>query len=370
MKVKVFCANTMQDAINQVKNDLGRDAVILHTRRMRKGGIFGFFAKEQFEVMAALDNTPKITIPPANLPYAPSIPPQEAKPTNSRENQNLTALRQDVANLQKMMEHMASSLPKTELTTSPMTDLLIQNDVDPEIARILTKGMPEIAAGSRSSVYKELLKDRLNSYLKRIETISINEGTTQVVAFVGPTGVGKTTTIAKLAANFSLKEGYRVALITADTYRIAALEQLKTYADIIGVTLDTVYTPQELKSAIHRHRDKNLILIDTAGRSPKNQQQLEELEALLAVESNTQVFLVMSTTTKYKEALEIVQRFSACSPTKFLFTKVDEAANLGTILNLLYRFPISLSYITTGQNVPDDIEIADPQKIANMILRD
>lgn len=368
MKVKVFCASTMQDAINQVKRELGRDAVILHTRRLRKGGILGFFATEQFEVMAALDNTPK-SIQPANLPYAP-IPTVAKPPLPVLDNPNLLALRQDVSNLQKLMEHVVTALPGTAPVVSPLAEILINNDVDPDIARILTKGMPDIIADSGQAAMKELLRDRISGCLRRVEVINLHEGNCEIAAFVGPTGVGKTTTVAKLAANFSLREGRRVALITADTYRIAALEQLKTYADIIGVPLDIVYTPQELKEAIARHRDKDLILVDTAGRSPKNQQQLQELQELLAVEPAMQVYLVMSTTTKYKEALDVVTRFSVCSPTKYLFTKIDEAANLGTIINLLYRFPVSLSYITTGQNVPDDIEIADPQKLVNMILRD
>ena len=359
----------MQDAINQVKNDLGRDAVILHTRRLRKGGIFGFFSKEQFEVMAALDKTQKC-IPPANLPYSPA--PALAKPQSpALDSPNLLALRQDVSNLQKLMEHVVTTLPGTAVPAlSPLAEILIKNDVESDIAQVLTKGMPEIIADAGQAVMKELLRDRIGVCLRRVEVINLQEGECQIAAFVGPTGVGKTTTVAKLAANFSLREGRRVALITADTYRIAALEQLKTYADIIGVPLDIVYTPQELKEAIARHQDKDLILVDTAGRSPKNQQQLQELQELLLVDSTMQVYLVMSTTTKYKDALDVVNRFSACSPTKYLFTKIDEAANLGTIINLLYRFPGSLSYITTGQNVPDDIEIADPQKLVNMILRD
>jgi flagellar biosynthesis protein FlhF len=359
----------MQDAINQVKNDLGRDAVILHTRRLRKGGFFGFFAKEQFEVMAALDDLPKIAVNQVNPSYFPSAP-ATAKPLSVPDNQGILALRQDMSNLQKLMEHVVTVLPGTEPACSPLAELLIRNDIEPDAARVLTKGLPETIDESRLAIMKELLKERLSSCFQRVEVIKPVRGVCQIAAFIGPTGVGKTTTIAKLAANFSLKEGRRVALITADTYRIAALEQLKTYGDIIDVPLDIVYTPQELKAAIAHHSDKELILIDTAGRSPKNQQQLEELQALLTVEPSIQVYLVMSTTTKYTEAIEVVNRFSACSPSKFLFTKVDEAANIGTIVNLLHRFPVALSYITTGQNVPDDIEVADPRKLANLILRD
>jgi flagellar biosynthesis protein FlhF len=357
----------MQDAINQVKTDLGRDAVILQTRRLKKGGFFGLFAKEQFEVMAAIDNTAKIDVQQAPS-YYPTMPPP-ATSFSPPESQGILALRRDVSSLHKLMEHVVTALPGTASPVSPLAELLIKNDIEPDVVRALTNGWPEIIDDSRLAMMKELLKDRVSACLKRIEVIGPDNGFCQIAAFIGPTGVGKTTTIAKLAANFFLKEGRRVALITTDTYRIAALEQLKTYGDIIGVPLDIAYTPQELKAAIDRHRDKDLILVDTTGRSPKNQQQLQELQALLAAEPSMQIYLVMSTTTKYREALEVATCFSQCSPTKFLFTKVDEASNVGTIINLLHRFPMALSYITTGQNVPDDIEIADPQKLANLILR-
>lgn len=358
----------MQEAINQVKTELGRDAVILQTRRVKKGGFFGLFAKEQFEVMAAIDNTQKPAAQQPNLSYYPTTP-SPAKTVPPSENQEMLALRQDVSTLKKLMEHMVISFPGTATKVSPLIELLTANDIESDVAQLLTQGLPATFEDSQTALLQELLKDRISGCLKRVEPIIPEAGCCNIAAFIGSTGVGKTTTIAKLAANFALKEGRRVALITADTYRIAALEQLKTYGDIIGVPLDIVYTPQELREAIDRHRDKDLILLDTAGRSPKNQQQVQELQALLAIEPAIQVHLVLSTTTKYSEAVEAVERFSGCSPTKFLFTKVDEAANIGTIINLLHRFPMALSYITTGQNVPDDIEIADPQKLANLMLR-
>jgi flagellar biosynthesis protein FlhF len=236
----------------------------------------------------------------------------------------------------------------------------------------LIRGLPNDTTiiGSDQGITRKLLVDRITNYLQRIDGITIPASGCKTVALIGPTGVGKTTTIAKLAANFAIKEGQRVALITADTYRIAAVEQLKTYSDIIGVPIDIVYSPDELKAALYRHRDKNLVLIDTAGRSPKSQYQLAELQSLLAVDPYIETHLVLSATTKYSDLLEIVKKFSVCSPQKFLLTKVDEAGYLGTVLNLLYQFPTALSYVTTGQNVPDDIELANAHKLANLILRD
>ncbi|WP_238528274.1 flagellar biosynthesis protein FlhF [Acetonema longum] len=389
--MKVFTAANMQDAIAQVKNDLGRDAVILHTRKFRTGGVLGLFAKESVEVMAAVDNappqpvTPPVPLASSPVPAQPSLGSSQNSPilekrmgsglaayqANAGDTANSVALQMEIANMRKMIEQMLEKMPKSEKQLSPLHELLQKNDVDAHIAEELLKGLPDAKspAGTNPEVIRQLLLERVSSHFKRVDGIVLSPDSCKTVALIGPTGVGKTTTIAKLAASFAIKENFKVALVTADTYRIAAVEQLKIYADIIGVPLEIVYTPDELRTALHRHKDKNLVLVDTAGRSPKNQYQLGELQALLTVNPQMEVYLVLSATTKYQEALDAVNKFSVCSPKKFLFTKLDEASNLGTVFNLLYQFPASLSYVTTGQNVPDDIELADPQQLANLMLR-
>lgn len=365
MKIKVFTAGTMQDAMAQVKGDLGRDAIILHTRRFRKGGFLGFFGKEAVEVMAALDT------PPAT-PARKALAQAQTLPRLGDEDTKVTALQLEMANMRKLLEQVLDKMPRPEKQRSPLYDLLMKNDIDAAIAENLIDGLPEDGPlpGGNPALVRQLLLERVTNHLQRVEGIVIPESGCKVVAFIGPTGVGKTTTIAKLAANFAFGQGIKVAVVTADTYRISAVEQLKTYADIINVPLEIVYTPDEMKAALYRHRDKQLVLIDTAGRSPRNYYQLAELQALLAVDPYIETQLVLSMTTKYSDAIDTVNHFSVCSPQKFLFTKVDEASNLGTLFNLLYQFPTTLSYITIGQNVPDDIELANPVKLANMILRD
>lgn len=354
----------MQDAMAQVKNDLGRDAIILHTRRFRKGGFWGFFTRDMVEVMAALETSP--------APVHEKKVPQPMINRPSDDDAKVTALQLEISNMRKMIEQVLTKLPRQEKHSSPLLDLLLKNDIDRDIAENLLQGLPigDTLVGNDPAMVRQLLLERIANYLQRVEGITVPEAGCKTVAFIGPTGVGKTTTIAKLAANFAMKQGHKVALVTADTYRISAVEQLKTYAEIIDIPIEIVYTPDELKAAIYRHRDKSLILVDTAGRSPRNQYQLAELQALLAVDPYIETHLVLSTSTKYADALETVNRFSVCSPQKFLFTKVDEACNLGTLFNLLYQFPATLSYITTGQNVPDDIELANPTKLANLILKD
>jgi flagellar biosynthesis protein FlhF len=355
----------MNEAMSQVKSELGRDAVILHTRRFRKGGFLGFFGNEMVEVMAALDTPLAATtaFPEKKAPMLPRI---------SEEDTKVTALQLEIANMRKMIEQVLHKMPQSAKEQSLWYDLLIKNDIEPKIAENLIKDLPSdnSIVAADPTIMRQLLSDRISSYIQRVEKISVPSQGCKTVALIGPTGVGKTTTIAKLAANFALKEGYRLAIITADTYRIAAVEQIKTYADIIGVPIDIVYSSDEMKAALYRHRDKQLVLIDTAGRSPRNSYQLDELKTMLTVDPYIETHLVLSCTTKYKDALEIVEKFSVCSPQKFLFTKVDEASNLGIIFNLLYQFPATLSYVTNGQNVPDDIELINPKKMANLILRD
>lgn len=365
MKVRVYTANNMQEAVALVKNDLGRDAVILHTRRFRKGGILGFGAREMVEVTAALDTAPT---PAPEKRQAPVVMPARQNDDEAK----VAALQLELSTMRRLMEQVLSQMPRREKRQSPLYELLLHNGVDPTIAENLLQGLPEeeaLAAGN-PGIVRQLLRERITNHLNRVEGVHAPETGCKTVAFIGPTGVGKTTTIAKLAASFALTGGHRVALITADTYRISAVEQLKTYADIIGIPIDVVYTPDELKAALYRHRDKRLVFIDTAGRSPHNHYQLAELQALLAVDPYIETHLVMSATTKYADALDTVNCFSACSPQKFLFTKLDETSNLGTIFNLFYQFPTTFSYVTTGQNVPDDIELANPAKLADMLMRD
>jgi flagellar biosynthesis protein FlhF len=188
------------------------------------------------------------------------------------------------------------------------------------------------------------------------------------VALIGPTGVGKTTTIAKLAANLKLREGKRVGLITIDTYRIAAVDQLKKYADIIGSPLKVVGSPEDLRDAIHAMNDCEFVLIDTAGRSPSDTLKLNELKNFLAFARPDEVHLVISTTSSEACIESAINRFSDVRVDKIIFTKLDEAVHVGVVLNVIRKVGKSLSYVTMGQDVPDDIEVGRGRKLAQLIL--
>ena len=216
---------------------------------------------------------------------------------------------------------------------------------------------------------KATLLNYLNEHVKFSDGVKLNRHGVRIVALLGTTGVGKTTTLAKIAAKFVLEQRTSVALITADTYRISAVEQLKTYSDILELPLEIVYNPPELSSAIERHRHKELILIDTAGRSQHNEYQMRELEEFLRINPRIEKHLVISATTKLTDAKQIMNKFSQVNPDKIIFTKIDETSSVGMIVNLLNDNKYSLSYITTGQSVPDDIERATAEMLTNLLLQ-
>ena len=186
--------------------------------------------------------------------------------------------------------------------------------------------------------------------------------------FIGPTGVGKTTTLAKIAANYLLNSKKKVGLITTDTYRIAAVEQLKTYAEILGLPLSIVYSPNEIVDAIAQYSDKDIVLIDTAGRSHNNKAQMEEISAWIEASRADEVYLLVSMTTSNRNLRELVKNYSFLKNYKILLTKFDESPVVGMIINIRLLTGMKLSYITTGQNVPDDIEVADIDKILRTLL--
>lgn len=390
MRIKAFTANTVQEAMNQVKDELGKDAVIIHTRRVKKGGFLGFFTKEVVEIMAAIEDiqesvpkkTNKVT-KAENERKQEEISDQQAyvskqtsinayKIQNSLQNTNVIENLPEKNVEKPILQKVIDDNLQNKINKISLFDILVENDVQPKVAKAIVTGI-ENEAVKLDKDSPEALDVVADYFSKRVKpAIPVQEGIeqTKVVALIGATGVGKTTTIAKIAANFVLSKGCSVALITADTYRISAVEQLKTYSDIIGVPLEIVYSAAELRQAIDKHMDKQLVLIDTAGRSQHNSEQLDELESLLTAYDNMEKHLVISSTTKYKDAVDIIQQFSQCAPDRILFTKVDETRSNGTVVSILHEFPLRLSYLTTGQSVPDDIIIADSRKLAELVLRE
>ena len=377
MKVKKYVASNLQEAMSKVRGELGRDAIILHTHKVQVGGFWGLFGKTMVEVTAATDD---------DRGMVPSFPPAEeaaalASPAGTlavspAAMPNLQALQEELNDVKAMMNQVmrrieipdsVSRLPEGLRT---VYDLMIRSEVDPDLAAELTGQVA--SEHQRSDLDPDLARQAAERLIA--ERLGVPRGVEilgrkrKVVALVGPTGVGKTTTLAKLAAGFALGQKRNVALVTADTYRIAAVEQLRTYGEIIGVPVELVFTPQELKAALAKHEGRDLVFIDTAGRSHKNLMQMSELKSLLEAARADETHLVLSLTTNGREAVEMARTFLAIGFDRLLLTKVDECSSPGLIFNLSAQLQKPLSYVTTGQNVPDDIELANPGKIAKSIL--
>ena len=306
-------------------------------------------------------------------------PPQEedrqdgdasaAKADEEKQRETIEALQNELAQMKAMLVQVVGK-EKTPEDEMSLQQALKQQEVDSDIVDDVVLQLPAdtVLADRDTPLALEGLTKYLSDNVQMADGLELKARKRKIAALLGPTGVGKTTTLAKIAAQCVLEKGVSTAFITADTYRISAVEQLKTYADILGLPIAIVYTPDELKEAIQKFRQKQLILIDTAGRSQHNRRQMAELKDFLAVNQNIEKYLVLSATTKNEDAKDIVDKF-VCKPDKVIFTKTDETKSLGIILNILRKKAMRLSYLTNGQSVPDDIVPAQAEKLAELFLR-
>jgi len=388
--IKRFEAETEKAAIMQAKNELGKDAIVVNIKTVKPRGIYRIFRKPTVEVTAAIDEKEKIVEKKDSSKRTTSLHrgfasefsefTKETNETvvNSKQENEIEKklndlqelLEQQVQNKQVVVES-ESTIEEDEGYYKIVLDQLIENEVDEVYAKKL---MEEIKGSLKkdasidtilTSVYQKIVLK-----LGEPKFIDLENEHKKFIFFIGPTGVGKTTTIAKIASYLKLKENARVALITSDTYRIAAVEQLRTYANILGVPLSVVYTKDELEIEKDKYADYDVVLIDTAGRSHRNEEQKKDLEELVNVidKEQREVFLVLSATTKYKDLKRITETYNIIDDYSIIFTKLDETISIGNILNIRLLTDAPLSYSTWGQNVPDDFGNLDAQSIAKKLL--
>jgi flagellar biosynthesis protein FlhF len=319
---------------------------------------------------------PQQTPPPAPRPASDQEPRPAGRnwaPPAADNSQNVLARR--LGSIEQMVTHLArESFARGDDVPGELFHLytdLIDAEVDEELAREMIRrlkqaGSPEQLANAAAA--RVVLRNMVESEIRCAEPIRATRGRRRVVALVGPTGVGKTTTIAKLAANFRLREGARMGLVTVDTYRIAAVEQLRTYAEIIDLPMKVVTGPREMRRALDELAGLDLVLIDTAGRSPRDDLKIQELKSLLAEAQVDEVHLVLSLVASAKSLASTAEKFAPAGTTAMILTKLDEAAGTGSLLSVARRVPLPISYLTTGQDVPDDIEHAGVRRIARLVL--
>ena len=390
MIIKKFQAATETEGILMAKHELGEAAVIMNIKTIKHRGIARLFKKDIVEVTAALEErahtTDKIPVKKIN-----AIVDDSTKPVMELDKQQNNAIEQKLDNLQNMLQSKIVSNVPVEKKETEAEDKskdkgvnfkfmqlvyrqLLDNEVDEKYANQI---IGEIESGlKKESNIDSILAGIYQKIILKLgqpKVIEPVEKKTKLEFFMGPTGVGKTTTIAKLASYFKLEKKLKVALITCDTYRIAAVEQLRTYANILDVPLQVVYTIEEFNAAIKSFTSYDMIFVDTAGRSHKNNEQCNELmhfvnDCVIDESVEKEVFLVLSAATKYKDLININQVFSHLKNYSLIFTKLDETTCLGNIFNMKLHTGLQLSYVTSGQAVPDDISIIDAQKIARNLL--
>ncbi|MGH7200813.1 MAG: flagellar biosynthesis protein FlhF [Planctomycetaceae bacterium] len=388
--VRTFRAGSMKDALDLVRRELGPEAIILQTRqRARRRFLPWRKRRDEVEITAGLGIKVRAqALPPpgsaaarrsarrVDLVAGETPPRLFAAPTPEASDGPATAIAKRLDAIQNVLRNLelAQRAPRREEVPAELFDLyarLLDAEVEEDVARRLTGMVREECDAEqwedREEIHKLLVR-RLAAMVNCGGPIRPVCGSRKVVALAGATGVGKTTTIAKLAANFRLRDGIRMGLVTVDTYRIAAVEQLRTYAEIIDLPMKVVASPPEMRRAMQDMAGLDLILIDTAGRSPRDELQIHELKSLLSEAAVDEVHLVLSMTTGLKTLQSTLEKFLPVGPTALILTKLDEAAGYGSILSLSAASDTPISYLTTGQDVPDDIEAAGSERIARLIL--
>jgi len=333
------------------------------------------FAKEELEEIKKLLYS-AVSGKEKQLPKPVSFPQADAQPQSAtKQPEAAQLLRQQLSSLQlpqQPEEARPQSLPQRE---ESMLELLARElraeELGPEGVELLMQQIrPAAEDGAELEELRVLLAEALAGLVKCAGSLRMKKSGPRIIAVVGPTGVGKTTTIAKLAAMYALSRNASVAMVTTDNFRVGAIEQLKTYAKIMDLPLEVAATSQELAKILARHADKDLILIDTAGRSPKDSERLDELKGYLECQPGIETYLCMSATTRARELDEIIATFRVLPITRFLFTKLDESESYGCIVNTHLKHKLPLSYFTTGQKVPEDIEVATARKLAALVVKE
>jgi flagellar biosynthesis protein FlhF len=389
MIIKKYQGDTREDALESARKELGEGLVEMNVKTVKNNGVKGWFKKNLVEVTVAKEEenevNQKVEAPvkqPAPKRAREIFMPQDSPKVIEEKLDTLQSLIENQLSMQKAQALAEEREAEKESTSEEEKERinflkllytkLTDNEIDEKYAHDIIEEIdrnckPDVTMDFMlSEIYQRMILKLGKPYVMDTEGKSPN-----VVFFVGPTGVGKTTTIAKIASLYTIERQKKVALLTADTYRIAAAEQLRTYANILEIPFRVVYTADEVTAAIDDYRDYDYILVDTTGHSPTNESQCESMGDLIKSVTNTdkkEVFLVLSASTKYRDLKKIADTYKGIADYKLIFTKLDETSTLGNIYNIKLYTGATLSYTTCGQNVPDDIDYFNPQSTVKHLL--
>lgn len=424
MIIKKFTGKTELEAIDAAKKELGAGVVVMNVRQLKKKGIFSLFSSSQVEVTVALEEEGERPTPKAPTMTALEQLAQKQKEINEKKQKEVVepvpvvraekpAPKPEIIFEPVVEEHKESSIidksnnaleekldsietlikkklenednkdkQKVEVVSDEESDqmkltkllynMMIDNEVHEKYANQIIEEAEKTNKPNMPVDYflTNIYQKMILKFGQPAVITPAGKGP-KVVYFVGPTGVGKTTTIAKIASKFCLEEKKKVALLTSDTYRIAAAEQLRTYANILEIPCKIIYSPLEIEEAYVEYNDYDFIFVDTAGHSHHNEEQKNNTNVVIHAlddKAEADVYLVLSATTKYKDLISIADTYKAMTDFKLIFTKLDETTSFGNMLNLKLYTGAELSYVTYGQNVPEDIDRFDPQATVKRIL--
>ena len=379
MKVQKFKGSSMKDVLIEVTKTLGKDAIILQSRKISEGGLLGIGTNSMVEVTAALDSNPvnldtaKLTNNKEFLP--PPLPLKKDYP--DKRELRLITLTNQVEGLQSTLKEMSHRMqyPSNPSLPEPFGQYytrLVDSGIEFKMASKVLLDVYENSAGikmsDRSAIEKKI-RSKISSLLTKTNKKKLDLNSPFISAVIGPTGVGKTTTIAKLATSARLYKKLKVALITADTFRIGATEQLKSFADILKIPIEVVYSSSEMKKAVNIHADKDAIFIDTTGRSPSDSENVTELISIVRAANPQEIHLVLSASTDQRTQLNALKGFGSMNVDSLIFTKLDETSRPGSIIEVALKSKKPISYLTDGQNVPQDIKVWNSDEFTDNLIK-
>ena len=360
MRVKKYLVNTMPEALNLVRTDLGQNAMILHSEKVRCHGVLGLLGRSKIEVIAAVDT---------DLQDFPVPTPAANQAIQTLQNE-LSVLKSTIANMSNTRQMSPAS--RVASLNDWYCQLVYQGVAESLAQQVISVVSDELSRWALDNAV--VLKEHLHWHLARQIPKSTEPNLTRqrpcVLFLIGPTGVGKTTTLAKLASNFahSTRPGNKVLLITTDTFRVAAIPQIVTLGELLNVPVQIAYTPSQLARLIDDNQSFDLILIDTPGRSQLAANDLAELNSYLSTIEEKLVYLAVTAGSKYEDMNRTVENFGPMSVDGLVITKLDETISLGAVYTLTCETGIPICYLTTGQQIPEDMEVANPVRIVDLMV--
>ncbi|WP_064093696.1 flagellar biosynthesis protein FlhF [Rossellomorea aquimaris] len=377
MKVKKFVAPTMNEAMKKVRGELGDNAVILNSKVTFSGGFLGLFKKKMIEVIAAIDPSVEIEKKEMNQIRTETFTRVEETPKRNEQSRNANeGVHSELKELKQMIASIKSK-SQFDRFTEDTQDILVHLSKHNVNEGILSHLGEYLDSQNKQSWEKntdkyDWIREEVKKYFVQLLKDIPMGGTSfqkKFINVIGPTGVGKTTTLAKMAAEAVIEKRMKIGFITTDTYRIAAIEQLKTYAGLLNVPVEVVYKIDDFKKAIEKFKDFDHIFIDTAGRNFREKRYVEDLQKIIDFDHDMETYLVLALTSKEEDMKDIIAQFSQVHIDRFIFTKLDETSSYGSIINMINEVNLGAAYLTTGQDVPEDISEVTVEGLSHLLMK-